>query len=348
MPGSDRAAFHAALRQGGLPRPGKGAWEHSDVVALVREALQSCETQPLKLDATGAEITDWQDLTVAGDSNFTGKDPGVFEYPLAQVNGLLFNNGIAVRVPAKADEPARLALRAGKSPLDRIAISIGARSSLSMVETFTGGNRVVECMVEDGADFNCEFTQPRTSVPGYYHLHVTLGVDATARINFAAQGGELNRFDIHVHLEGDSSRAKVIGGWSLQGQNHLDLHVALVHQGKATSSTQTLNGVVADAGRSAFSGLIYITENAVGTVAHLKNQNVAVSDRARAVTKPELQIYTDDVVCSHGATTGQLDDEMIFYLQSRGITGETARRLLVQGFLRNVVLTQSGRALLGL
>ena len=120
------------------------------------------------------------------------------------------------------------------------------------------------------------------------------------------------------------------------------------HRVGNTHSEQSFHGVVDDRARSAFSGFICIDRDANASEAHLTNRNIALSPLARAHTQPELEIYTDDVICSHGATTGYLDADSLFMLRTRGIDEESARSMLTKGFLRQVVHSEGGTSLLNL
>mgnify|MGYP005686994099 FL=1 len=120
----------------------------------------------------------------------------------------------------------------------------------------------------------------------------------------------------------------------ISGKLALDQQVTLEHLVANGKSKQVVHNIVADGGKCTFNGRIHIHEDANGTDATLANKNLGLGKNATINTKPELEIYTDDVTCAHGATIGQLSDQELFYLTSRGISPESAQALLSEGFLR--------------
>lgn len=168
----------------------------------------------------------------------------------------------------------------------------------------------------------------------YANLNVRLGADTRYRLNHTVGGGRRRRAEVHVSLDGRGADAELVGAYLVEDGGHLDQQLVVEHRVGDSTSRQTFHGIGAGKGRSVFNGRIHIHPHAPRSDARLSNRNLAVHPEAEMNTKPELEIYTDDVRCAHGATVGQLSAEAQFYLVSRGIPATEARRLLSHGFVR--------------
>lgn len=149
-----------------------------------------------------------------------------------------------------------------------------------------------------------------------------------------AVGGAAVRHDIHATLGGQGADCGLHGLSVLRGAQHVDNHLRVVHARPHGSSREIFRGVLDDAARASFCGRIVVQPGAQKTDAKQTNQNLLLSGKAQADSRPQLEIYADDVKCTHGATTGQVDDDAIFYLRSRGVPKQAARSLLVYAFAR--------------
>jgi Fe-S cluster assembly protein SufD len=168
-------------------------------------------------------------------------------------------------------------------------------------------------------------------------VRARLGRDATLRLGEVGLGGELARIALGVNLEGQGSSAQVVGLFFGHRSQTLGYRMVLNHRGKDTSSNVLLKGAVEDAARSVFSGLVRIEKEANGTSAFETNRNLVLSPDAKANSIPNLEILCDDVVCGHGSSVGPLEEDHLYYLESRGISPARAERLLVRGFFNEVL-----------
>ncbi|MDX1514318.1 MAG: Fe-S cluster assembly protein SufD [Gammaproteobacteria bacterium] len=150
-------------------------------------------------------------------------------------------------------------------------------------------------------------------------------------------GGALVRNDISVALDASDAVCTLNGLFMADGRQHVDYHTRIDHLRPACTSKEYYKGILSGRARGVFNGAVYVHPGADKTDAHQTNNNLLLSRDAEIDTKPQLEIYADDVKCSHGATVGQLDDNMLFYLRSRGIPENAARGLLVYGFARDIV-----------
>ncbi len=150
-------------------------------------------------------------------------------------------------------------------------------------------------------------------------------------------GGRLLRNEIDVSLNGVGANARLSGLFLPTDKQHMDNRICVEHAAPETVSTQNYRGVLNEQGRGVFNGKVVVRETAPKTDARQSNRNLLLSNRAEIDTKPELEIYADDVKCSHGVTTGQIDQNQLFYLLSRGIDAQTAQSLLVFAFADAVI-----------
>ncbi len=150
-------------------------------------------------------------------------------------------------------------------------------------------------------------------------------------------GGQRRRTETQILLNGPGASTAVTGAYVAESGQHLDQQLVIEHRAGHTHSEQRFHGIGAGKGTAVFNGRIHIHSGAPGADAALSNRNLALHPEAIINTKPELEIYTDDVRCSHGATVGQLSEESLFYLQSRGITRPEARRLICRAFIESCI-----------
>ena len=194
-------------------------------------------------------------------------------------------------------------------------------------------NAVTEARVETGAELT-HYLIDRDCDQAFNTSTLCVDQDHNSRFrsHTALFGGRLVRNNVHVNLNGSGCDSLVNGLFVASGSQHMDNHMRVVHAAPNCDSRQFYKGVLDDHARGVFTGRIVVRQDAQKTDAKQTNRNLLLSDNAQINTKPQLEIYADDVKCTHGATTGQLDDEAMFYLRSRGITGTAARALLIYAF----------------
>jgi len=149
-------------------------------------------------------------------------------------------------------------------------------------------------------------------------------------------GGDLVRNSLVVRLKGTNTHTDMFGAYLLAGQQHVDNWTQIHHEQPNCFSNELYKGMVDDEASSSFTGKIHVYQPAQQTNAYQSNRNIVLSDRAQAYTKPQLEIYADDVKCSHGATTGRIEEEALFYLMARGIPEKKARMMMIHAFVMEV------------
>lgn len=152
-----------------------------------------------------------------------------------------------------------------------------------------------------------------------------------------AQGGKLTRSDIDLIQAGENANCTLNGLYLAKQQQHIDHHTTIHHLRHHGKSQQNYKGIITDNARAVFNGQVLVHKDAQKTNARQSNKNLLLSLNAEIDTKPQLEIFADDVQCTHGATVGQLDDEALFYLRSRGINEAAARTMLINSFVQDVI-----------
>jgi Fe-S cluster assembly protein SufD len=244
------------------------------------------------------------------------------------------------------EEPIEIVFDAGQaggvSYHPRTLILVGADAHCTIVEKYTGGgsyftNAVTEIVAGDGAVIDHYKVQLESE--SAFHiatLQATLGRSANFSTHNISLGGALVRNDIGVTLS-EGTEAVVNGLYVVNGTQHIDNHTTIDHAKPHGTSHELYKGILDGRATAVFNGRIMVRKDAQKTDSKQTNKNLVLSDEAVINTKPELQIFADDVRCTHGATIGQLDAESMFYLQSRGIGREQARNLLTYAFAQDIV-----------
>ena len=168
-------------------------------------------------------------------------------------------------------------------------------------------------------------------------VHSQVGHEATYETFELAMGGRLARREVSVRLAGRGAHCNISGAYLLRNRQHCDNTTVIEHKVPGTSCREVFKGAVDDHARSVFQGKILINRQAQQSDGHQMSKALLLAPTAEADMKPELEIYADDVRCSHGATTGRLDNEALYYLRSRGLAEPLARRLLIESFIKEAL-----------
>jgi Fe-S cluster assembly protein SufD len=226
-----------------------------------------------------------------------------------------------------------------------VVIHVGAGSSVTVVETRLGagselGGSNVRTTITLGADATLEHIVVQDLPSNQVHLsrvEAVQGERSTLHTRSFNLGASYGRLAYHVELAGRGAHVELSGLFFGVGEQILDQQITVVHRAKDCTSRQLFRGVLDDASTGVFNGGIDVCPGADGTDAEQSNDNLLLSNRAEVNTQPRLEILADEVACKHGATVGQLDDTAMYYLRTRGINAEEARRLLINGFADEVV-----------
>ena len=265
------------------------------------------------------------------------------------LNTAFIGGGVFIYLPKNAviDAPIQLSFVTdeGKVSFPRVLIVAESFAEATIIETYNRSaetkyltNAVVEISVGDEAKIK-HFRVQRESHQAF-HISTTAAevgrgsVYDTTAINL---GAKLSRHDVALKFNAEGGEAFVDGLYFLGESQHHDTHSVIKHNVPNCTSHQTYKGILNDKSRGVFNGKVFVAVGAHGTDGYQSNKNLLLSNEARVDTKPQLEIFNDDVKCSHGATVGQLEEEELFYLLSRGLNETLARNLLTYGFAEEIV-----------
>jgi len=273
------------------------------------------------------------------------------EGKFAALNAALWSDGIFLYVPkgVQLELPVRVTCwlsEAGTAYFSRVLIVAEAQSQVSYVdevlsddfESQTYTSTAVELIARDGARVQYVAVQRLGRGTFYQSIQRTLAQrDSKLDTLNVALGASVTRVDLNARLLGPGANSDMLGLYFGDDDQHFDFNTSQDHVAEHTSSDLLYKGALDGASRAAFRGIIRVLPGAQGTDAYQTNRNLLLSPESRADSLPNLEIEADDVKCSHGATVGQLDDEAKFYLMSRGLSLIQAERLVVLGFLGEVL-----------
>ena len=325
-----RERAYEAFANKGFPTPRNEDWKYTNVSSVV-SGKWIVDSGPVS--APGVP------LDLLGKFNFDRNGFAALNLAFADVG--------VVRIPKDTSTAEPIVFEfggeEGKVAFPHIVVIAEAGSKATIVETYASPaasftNAAIQIVVEDNANLTHYRVQKDAPVAFHYGVtEVTVGRGSSYNSTNINLGGALSRHDIEVMFTAEGGEAWVDGLYMLNGTQHHDTHSIIDHQVPNCLSHQTYKGVLNDKSRAVFNGKVFVRENASGTDAQQQNKNLLLSNDARVDTKPQLEIFNDDVKCSHGATVGQLEEEELFYLLTRGLPETLARNLLTYGFAEEVI-----------
>jgi Fe-S cluster assembly protein SufD len=277
--------------------------------------------------------------------------PGDGDHPFAALNAAFFGDGYILDVaPGIAlDEPIEIVhLGSGSAAGSfhtRSLITLGEESRASVLEVYAGEGRywrndVVAVRLAERAELARTIVVEESAEAVHLgQLDATLGRAARFTGFALLIGGRTVRHEANVEIAGEGAQCRLDGAFVVTGRDEANIVATVDHAAPGGQTRELIKGVAAGRGHGAFQGRIIVREDAQKTDAHQLSRNLLIGARAAIDTKPQLEIYADDVKCSHGASVGDLDEAALFYLRARGIPAEEARHMLIDGFLREVVET---------
>lgn len=273
-------------------------------------------------------------------------------HAFAALNTAFFRDGAFVFVPRGVAVEAPIYLLFISTAKDKATVShprvlvlAEDGSQVTLVETYAGighGAYLTNAVTEIAAGDNAvvDHYKLELETPEAFHIGVmqmTQGRASNVSSHAISLGGRLVRNEARARLAGEGCESTVNGLYLLGDNQHVDNHTLLEHAEPNCSSHERYKGILTDASQAVFRGKIHVHPKAQKTDAYQSNQNLLLSEGARINTKPQLEIYADDVRCSHGATVGQIDEDALFYLRARGIGAKRARQVLLQAFASDIL-----------
>ena len=264
--------------------------------------------------------------------------------PLAALNTAYASDGVLVHVTDKAEKPINLIYLHNDESSDATLhhlIKLDAGAELTLLETGPAAarlNKSMEVDVGDGATFHHIRAQGRDHERrAVTHIFARLGTGSVFKSFTLTVNGRLTRNECVIELTGDDAIAHVGGACVGDGDFHHDDTVFVTHDAERCKSRQVFKKVLRNGAVGVFQGKILVRQGAQKTDGYQISQSLLLDDDAQFLAKPELEIYADDVICSHGSTSGAIDDEALFYMRSRGVPAAIATDLLTLAFLAEAV-----------
>ena len=284
------------------------------------------------------------------DSRWAGKIAAA-EHPLAALNTAFNQQGLWVRVGpgAQLQHPVHIVHVGSNRPQlaaqPRILFEIGEGARLTLIEQIIdvaagSGWLNVVTQIQQAAHSSVDLYRLQQHGERQAHtslLQAELATNAQLRVGYVDLGGRLVRNDVDIALREPGARVELFGLFVAGAAQHLDNHTTIVHAAPETRSDEAFRGIIGDRGHGVFNGKVVVRPKAQRIDARQSNDNLLLGAHAEIDTKPELEIYADDVKCSHGATVGELDSDQLFYLRARGIAAADARRMLTTAFAATVL-----------
>lgn len=265
----------------------------------------------------------------------------------AELNTAFMSDGVFIRLPdgIEIERPVHLVHVARKAAQPGMAflrnlVFAGKGSRVTLIEHFVSAdgaqamiNAMTQCVLaQDAGVEHYLLNEQGDGINHFGAVHVHQDRNSHYVSHNLQAGARLARSDLVVELAGEGCESTLNGFYIGQGKQHIDNYLRIEHQVPHCSSRQLYKGVLDGRSRGIFNGHVIVKQDAQQTDAQQMNRNLLLSDQAEADTRPQLEIYADDVKCSHGATIGQIDHEALFYLRARGIDADIARRLLIGAF----------------
>ena len=357
----NRDAYNV-LKNQGLPQPKLERWKFTNLLTHTKPYGDNWSKADVdyidphnlvsKLGDSLANPQDWLQEILSRKSEL------VFRYQdmsLWDLSNLFLRDGLIIDVPEefKSSEPIEITITGhdGEFIVPRTVFRLGKGSELTIIERHSGqgsywNNRLTQIVLAEGAKLK-HYRVQENSASAVYTQNTHVQLDSYAQyeaFNFC-MGSKCSRNQVHAELNGENAQSNMFGINLLKDGQHADTTIEVEHKAPNCNSSQYIRSVLNDHSRGVFQGKVHVHPGADHTDGSQMSNALLLSEGAEMDTKPELEIYADEVQCAHGATTGKLEDEPLFYMRSRGIPEEQARLLLIQAFVNEVIECLSDESL---
>ncbi len=352
----------------GLPTRRLETWKYSDLSQALNETTRPAEAPRDALTIPGAALARFENGVLDANSDFhqigalslmpvlAGAAPDLAaqigtvnplkDHPIVNLNTAVMSDGLVLNVGKGVSGPLHVSfiwrpedgVRAPEGGHLRLFIQIEKDAEFTLIETHDGASSLATIVSEFRLARGARLNHLRIDRLGQAARQsaVTLaeiGAAASYRAFYLSEGGHFARHEAQLKLIGEEARANIDGAYLVGNGRHCDNTTVMTHAAPNTSSRQSFRGVLAGRSRGVFQGCVQVAQEAQRTDAYQMSRALLLSREAEIATKPELEIFADDVKCSHGATAGELDAAALFFLRARGIPEAEARALLVRAFL---------------
>ena len=359
LPGERGAAFEAFAARG-FPTNRVEAWKYTSLRPLARQRFQPAAPDmeaavPFLGDGPRIVLVNGflrEDLTTVPVGRWGGPNgrAGAEGEPLVALNAAMAGDGYALTIGEIRDEPIEIVHATVPGPTGPVAqsrnrITVEPGGAAHVVERHLGlgsgayfVNGVTEIEVQDGGRLrHTKLQEEGAEAHHLWFVPARLGRGAVLESTVFTFGARLSRNQIEADIPGEGAELSLRGAYAVSGRQLADHTSRIEHRAPGATSRQVYKGAIGGQARGVFQGHIVVAEGAQKTDGHQLNRALLLSGRAEIDAKPVLEIYADDVQCSHGATAGDIDGDALFYLRSRGIPADAARGLLVRAFLSEIL-----------
>jgi Fe-S cluster assembly protein SufD len=348
-----RASAFGRFLERGFPTTRDEEWKFTNVAPIAQIEWRASAARLSIVNQTLPEGVTISSLQDAWETQPAHEGPSLkSDHPFVLLNTAFFEDGIFIHIAPKTvlTEPIQIVCVAepGAQPTmvsPRVFVVVGEQAQVSLIETYSGAagqpvlvNAVTEVLLGPGAIVDHVKVQQEASTT--FHLASTF-VHLHRASTFTSQaitfGGRISRNDISATLAGEGAECTLNGLYVADGETLVDTHTTIDHAQPHCPSHEVYKGILTGKARGVFNGKIIVRPDAQKTDAKQTNKALLLSGDASINTKPQLEIFADDVKCTHGATIGQLDDTQMFYLRARGIHKTDARNMLIHAFASDVL-----------
>lgn len=348
-----RSESEVFLAESGIPSKKHEDWKYTNIKRLFDDGLDLVQANDITVNLVDGVEASWStDEALLGTTGIHTKEAH------AALNTSLFEKALVIRVKKGtqvADELVlnqNISLKDGEFIATRVLIVIEDNASLKCQHHYSGSssslsllNNLTEVLVGQNARLELNYLQEI----GEGNLMTTTQVECQRDSNFTTNcfqlSGSLLRNNLNISLKGENIETHLNGFYMLTGKELFDNHTLVDHLVPHCESNETYRGILAGKSTGVFNGKVFVHRDAQKTNGYQSNNNILLSDDATMNSKPELEIYADDVRCSHGSTTGQLDEDAVFYLRARGLDEFGATALLLTAFASDVLQAVSNEIL---
>lgn len=348
-----RSEAEGFLAETGIPSKKHEDWKYTNIKRLFDDGLNKVQSNDITFSSVeGVEVSWSTDDALLGSTGIHNKEAH------AALNTSLFEKALVIRVKKGTTVSEELILNQAITLEDnsfsasRVLIIVEDNASLKCQHHYTGSpsnssllNNLTEVFVGQNARLELNYVQEI----GEGNLMTTTQVECQRDSNFTTNciqlSGSLLRNNVNISLKGENIETHLNGFYMLNGKELYDNHTLVDHLVPHCESNEIYRGILAGKSTGVFNGKVFVHRDAQKTNGYQSNNNILLSDDASMNSKPELEIYADDVKCSHGSTTGQLDEDAVFYLRARGLDEFGATALLLTAFASDVLNSISDEAL---
>ena len=349
-----RVRAQTTLHEIGMPTPKLERWKYTNLPARLKKMTLAYQDADLELSG----LTDYAYSFPKGMLHFPkwaqemaeqqpASEKQYGDMMLWHAANAYLRDGFILDVPESTtgNKPLNITLAGhdGAYIVPRQLIRLGAGAKFTLIEYQTGagaywGNITTQIHVAKGATFkHYRFQENSDKAVVTHNTHIEIEEGGHYEAFTLTTGAGLSRNQIHADLKGEAVTCRLNGVNMLDGAEHADTTITVEHQAPHCNSYQNYRSVVKDQSTGVFQGKVHVHQVAQKTDGYQMAKSLLLSPQATVNTKPELEIYADDVKCSHGATTGRLDSDALFYLRARGIPEAQARNLLIEAFVAEVL-----------